>query len=77
MFADFIKGMSVLMFICLVLAGLNLGAPVWFYFAAFPAAPVITFSITILFGWIAMTLEDRARARRRAKARKSSVSTTN
>lgn len=34
-FADFIKGMSVLMFILLVLAGLNLGAPWWFYSCCF------------------------------------------
>ncbi|MFQ2741218.1 hypothetical protein ACK3Y8_21625 [Aeromonas caviae] len=61
-------GFAVIVFILLVSLGAKFGAPLWFYFASIPASPVLSFGLLGLIGHIAMGLEERARAKRRAAA---------
>ncbi|MGN5163437.1 hypothetical protein [Aeromonas dhakensis] len=61
-------GFAVIVFILLVSLGAEFGAPLWFFFASVPVSPALSFGLLSLIGHVCMSLEERARAKRRSAA---------
>ncbi|MCS3768351.1 ABC-type polysaccharide/polyol phosphate export permease [Aeromonas hydrophila] len=68
MMYQMVMGFAVIVFALLAALGIQFGAPWWFFFAAVPASPVLSFGVVLLTAYIGTSFEDRGRAKRRAAA---------
>lgn len=57
-----------IVFVALSALGIQFDAPWWFFFAAVPVSPVLSFGFVMLVASVGIGFEDRARAKRRAAA---------
>lgn len=68
MIYQMVMGFAVIVYVMLAGFGIEFGAPFWFFFAAIPAAPALSFTLIFFSMWLGIASDDRARARRRAAA---------
>jgi len=68
MIYQMVMGFAVIVYLMLAGLGIEFGAPIWFFFAAFPAAPALSFALIFSAMWLGIASDDRARAKRRSAA---------